>query len=122
MYVMVKVKNLVKTLGPIILILGILFFLSQSKKVNIFRYPPDLKIDLPKRTTFITPTELIPLKYTALIPQFFGLEPTQEYLTEKFGQLYQKTVRKLPKQVASRYSSKYPSGYQTNYTPLFEYE
>ena len=119
---MVRVKNLIKTLGPIILILGILIFLSQSKKVNIFRYTPDLKIDLPKRTTFITPTELIPLKYTALVPQFFGLEPTQEYLTEKFGQLYRSVKVKLPKQISSKYRSKYPSGYQTRWEPLFEYE
>ena len=128
---MAKVKSILKTLGPIALILGALFFLSQSKKVNIFRPPAELnllELKPPDRNTInlTAPVEFIPLKYTALIPQFFGLEPTEKFITAKFGELYKKEtiIEKLPKQVASAYRTKYPTGEKmtTSYTPLFQYE
>jgi len=126
---MVKVKSILKTVGPIALILGALFFLSQSKKVNIFRPPAELnllELNPPARHTTVTPLEFIPLKFTALIPQFFGLEPTEKFITAKFGELYKKEtiIEKLPKQVARAYRTKYPTGEKmtTSYTPLFQYE
>ena len=117
---MVKVKSILKTLGPIALILGALFFLSQSNKVNIFKTSPAIF-----KQTVIQPSEFIPI-FAEPKPIFFGLEPTEKFITAKFGELYKKEtiIEKLPKQVARAYRTKYPTGEKmtTSYTPLFQYE
>tara|TARA_B100001013_G_scaffold274831_1_gene175350 strand:- start:1987 stop:2331 length:345 start_codon:yes stop_codon:yes gene_type:complete len=114
---MVKVKSLLKTFGPIALILGALFFLSQSNKVNIFKTTPAIF-----KQTVIQPSEFIPI-FADPKPIFFGLEPSEKFITAKFGQLFTKAdvLKHRPKQIASRYNL--PREYmETVYTPLFEYE
>jgi len=85
---MVKASNLLKKLLPIGLVIGGLYFLSQSKKVNIFRTSePSLTV---------TPAEAIPIMFekTTLVPIFQQEELTPEsaktLLEQEYGTLYTK--------------------------------
>ena len=79
---MVKASNLIKQLLPIGLVIGGLYFLSQSKRVNIFRttQPPDLTIQ---------PTKNVPIIFDKLVP-VPTLEPDETTLFRRYGQLYTK--------------------------------
>jgi hypothetical protein len=83
---MVKATNLIKKLLPIGLVIGGLIFLSQSKKVNIFKttVPPEINIQ---------PTKNVPFFFSQTIPQFVPIpfQETKESITERFGPLYTKS-------------------------------
>lgn len=85
---MVKASNLIKKLLPIGLVIGGLYFLSQSKRVNIFR------TSQPSLT--VTPAEAIPIMFekTTLVPIFQQEELTPEnaktLLEQEYGTLYTK--------------------------------
>lgn len=83
---MVKASNLIKTLLPIGLVIGGLIFLSQSKRVNIFRTTqPSLTIK---------EADAIPILFekTNLVPIFQQEQLTpksaQTLLEQEYGRLY----------------------------------
>ena len=83
---MVKVSNLIKTLLPIGLVIGGLYFLSQSKRVNIFKttQPPDITVNPLKLVpTFITEPQFIPVPF----------QETEQSLTDRYGTLYTRSTR-----------------------------
>ena len=76
-----KASNLIKTLLPIGLVIGGLFFLSQSKRVNIFKttQPPDITLNPLKLVpTFINEPQFIPVPF----------QETEQSLTDRYGLLY----------------------------------
>ena len=83
---MVKASNLIKQLLPIGLVIGGLIFLSQSKRVNIFRTTqPSLTIKQ---------ADAIPILFekTTLVPIFQQEQLTpknaQTLLEQEYGKLY----------------------------------
>jgi len=82
---MVKASNLVKKLLPIGLVIGGLYFLSQSKRVNIFKttVPPDVTVNpLKLIPTFINQPQVIPVPF----------QETLASLTQRFGPLYTRST------------------------------
>jgi len=82
---MVKVANLIKTLLPIGLVIGGLYFLSKSKRVNIFKttQPPDITLNPVKLVpTFINEPQFIPVPF----------QETEQSLTHRYGPLYTRTT------------------------------
>ncbi len=85
---MVKASNLIKKLLPIGLVIGGLYFLSQSKRVNIFRttQPPDITINPTKAyPIFINEPQIIPVPF----------QETETSLYDRFGQLYTKSESRV---------------------------
>ena len=86
---MVKASNLIKKLLPIGLVIGGLYFLSQSKRVNIFRttQAPDITIQPAQAfPLFINEPQIIPVPF----------QETKESLIERFGPLFkQEGTRKV---------------------------
>lgn len=84
---MVKGSALIKKLLPIGLVIGGLYFLSQSKRVNIFRTKeiPDITVQ---------PVKNIPIIFDKLTP-IPTLEPDEKTLFRRYGQLYTKTSDKV---------------------------
>ena len=101
---MVKASNLIKTLLPIGLVIGGLIFLSQSKRVNIFRTTqPSLTIKQ---------ADAIPILFekTNLVPIFQQEQLTpknaQTLLEQEYGTLYTKERVRADRQIelgAERY-------------------
>lgn len=82
---MVKASNLIKKLLPIGVVIGGLFFLSQSKRVNIFKttQPPDITVNPVKLVpTFINEPQFIPIPF----------KETLSSLTERYGPIYTRTT------------------------------
>lgn len=132
---MVKASNLIKTLLPIGLVIGGLFFLSQSKRVNIFKttQPPDITVNPLKLVpTFINEPQFIPVPF----------QETEQSLTDRYGPLYTRSTsqretaasRRGYAQMGSRGNwgantlrqarANYQRTYETieQYTPLFQLE
>ena len=85
---MVKASNLVKKLLPIGVVIGGLFFLSQSKRVNIFKttQPPDITVNPVKLVpTFINEPQFIPIPF----------KETLSSLTERYGPIYTRTTSQV---------------------------
>ena len=103
---MVKASNLIKTLLPIGLVIGGLIFLSQSKRVNIFRTTqPSLTIK---------EADAIPILFekTNLVPIFQQEQLTpksaQTLLEQEYGTLYTSERVQSQRQIklgAGRYKS-----------------
>ena len=101
---MVKASNLIKKLLPIWLVIGGLIFLSQSKRVNIFRTTqPSLTIKQ---------ADAIPILFekTTLVPIFQQEQLTpknaQTLLEQEYGTLYTKERVRADRQIelgAERY-------------------
>ena len=132
---MVKASNLIKKLLPIGLVIGGLYFLSQSKRVNIFKttQPPDITLNPLKLVpTFINEPQFIPVPF----------QETEQSLTDRYGPLYTKTFSQV-ETAASRAGyaqmgtrgnwgpntlrqarANYERTYETieQYTPLFQLE
>ena len=130
---MVKASNLIKTLLPIGLVIGGLYFLSQSKRVNIFKttVPPDVTIT-PTLPVFINEPQFIPVPF----------QETEQSLTDRYGPLYTKTFSQVETPASragyARMGSRgnwgpntlrqaranYQRTYETieQYTPLFQLE
>ena len=80
-----KASNLIKTLLPIGLVIGGLFFLSQSKRVNIFKttQPPDITVSPLKLVpTFINEPQFIPVPF----------QETEQSITDRYGPLYTRST------------------------------
>ena len=80
-----KVSNLIKKLLPIGVVIGGLYFLSQSKRVNIFKttVPPDITVNPLKLVpTFINEPQFIPVPF----------QETEQSLTDRYGPLYTRTT------------------------------
>ena len=80
-----KASNLIKTLLPIGLVIGGLFFLSQSKRVNIFKttQPPDITVNPLKLVpTFINEPQFIPVPF----------QETEQSITDRYGPLYTRST------------------------------
>ena len=80
-----KVSNLIKKLLPIGVVIGGLYFLSQSKRVNIFirTVPPDITVNPLKLVpTFINEPQFIPVPF----------QETEQSLTDRYGPLYTRTT------------------------------
>ena len=132
---MVKVSSLIKTLLPIGLVIGGLFFLSQSKRVNIFKttQPPDITVNPTKAyPIFINEPQFIPVPF----------QETEQSLTDRYGPLYTRSTSQV-ETAASRAGyarmgsrgnwgpntlrqarANYERTYETieQYTPLFQLE
>tara|TARA_R110002051_G_scaffold5145_3_gene27494 strand:- start:81 stop:479 length:399 start_codon:yes stop_codon:yes gene_type:complete len=130
-----KVSNLIKTLLPIGVVIGGLYFLSQSKRVNIFKttQPPDI---------ILNPTKAYPIFINE--PQFIPIpfQETEQSLTDRYGPLYTKSTTQVETaesrrgyaQMGARGSwgantlrqarANYERQYNTieQYTPLFQLE
>jgi|TARA_B110000263_G_C15282718_1_gene499146 hypothetical protein len=118
---MVKASNLVKKLLPIGLVIGGLYFLSQSKRVNIFKttVPPDVTVNpLKLIPTFINQPQIIPVPF----------QETLSSLTQRFGgPLYTRSTSQIETAESIR---NFPSGRgegpntvaqrRANYKPIYE--
>ena len=132
---MVKVSNLIKTLLPIGLVIGGLYFLSQSKRVNIFKttQPPDITVNPLKLVpTFINEPQIIPVPF----------QETEQSLTDRYGPLYTRSTSQVETAESRRAfnvlgtrgnwgantlrqaRANYERTYETieQYTPLFQLE
>ncbi|AXH78281.1 MAG: hypothetical protein [Circular genetic element sp.] len=132
---MVKASNLIKKLLPIGLVIGGLYFLSQSKRVNIFKttQPPDITLNPTKAyPIFINEPQFIPVPF----------QETEQSLTDRYGPLYTKNITQVETaasrrgyaQMGSRGNwgpntlrqarANYERTYETieQYTPLFQLE
>ena len=102
---MVKASNLIKKLLPIGLVIGGLYFLSQSKRVNIFKttQPPDITVNPLKLVpTFINEPQFIPVPF----------QETAESLTDRYGPLYTRSTSQVETAESRR---GYPQGSRGNW-------
>ncbi len=130
-----KASNLIKTLLPIGVVIGGLYFLSRSKRVNIFKttQPPDITVNPLKLVpTFINEPQFIPVPF----------QETEQSLTDRYGPLYTRSTSQVEtpesragySQLGSRGNwgpntlrqarANYERQYNTieQYTPLFQLE
>lgn len=85
---MVKVSNLIKTLLPIGVVIGGLIFLSQSRRVNIFRttQAPDIQVKpVQAYPVFINEPQIVPVPF----------QETPASLYDRYGELYTKTETRV---------------------------
>ena len=114
---MVKASNLIKTLLPIGLVIGGLIFLSQSKRVNIFRTTqPSLTIKQ---------ADAIPILFekTNLVPIFQQAELTPQsaktLLEQEYGTLYTKeTVRDDVRNWVGKNKSYWTKSFKDEFQPI----
>jgi hypothetical protein len=102
-----KASNLVKKLLPIGLVIGGLYFLSQSKRVNIFKttVPADIIVNpLKLIPTFINEPQFIPVPF----------QETEQSLTDRYGPLY--TQSQLTRETAES-KRNFPQGSRGNVGP-----
>jgi hypothetical protein len=114
---MVKASNLIKQLLPIGLVIGVLYFLSQSKRVNIF------KTSQPSLT--VKQADAIPILFekTTLVPIFQQEQLTPEsaktILEQEYGTLYTMERIRADRQIklgADRY--KWTKEFKDVFNPL----
>ena len=112
---MVKASNLIKQLLPIGLVIGGLYFLSQSKKVNIFRTTENV----------VKQADAIPILFekTTLVPIFQQEQLTPEsaktLLEQEYGTLYTMERIRADRQIklgADRY--KWTKEFKDVFNPL----